>query len=282
MRQKNRQSGRYGLATPPLLPPDLATLGVLPFSAQHFAQLDAWLAEDGWPDERMDVAMLEGYLAAIVVWPIKLSPGAWLPRVWGIRGWKVAAKIATQDKYGQFVELVMGMLQDLELRLITCPSRRTAVLGEVTPYLSGKYFVGAAWATGFMIALQENSTGLGMRSAGVRTAVMDIAQHASGRANGPKDFPPVATSLTGALMVILAECLQGPVKRAPLTKGASLRSCETLETHGTRAELRHESADRTRAAFLDRSACRPQTPREDSEVTPSAGPRAFSSLHFRG
>jgi yecA family protein len=215
MRQKYRQSGRYGLVEPPLLPPNLATLGILPFSAHHFAQLDAWLAEDGWPDERMDIAMLEGYLAALVVWPVKLSPGAWLPRVWGISGWKVAAKIASQDKYSQFVELVMGMLQDLERRLNTCPARRTAVLGEGTPYLSGKYFAGAAWATGFMIALHENSTGLGMRSAGVRTAVTDIAQYASSRSSGPADFPPVATALTGALMVILAESLQGPVKRVP-------------------------------------------------------------------
>ncbi len=215
MRQKYRQSARYGLAATPLLPPNLATLGVLPFSVQHFAQLDAWLAEDGWPDERMDVAMLEGYLAALIVWPIKLSPGAWLPRVWGISGWKVAAKIATRDKYDLFVELVMGMLQDLERRLIACPSRRTPVLGEGTPYLSGKYFVGAAWATGFMIALHENSTGLGMRSAAVRSAVADIAQHAPSRSSGPGDFPPVATALTGALMVILAEGLQGPVKRVP-------------------------------------------------------------------
>ena len=235
MRQKYRQSGRYGLEAPSLLPPNLMTLGVLPFSAQHFAQLDAWLAEDGWPVERMDVAMLEGYLAALIVWPIKLSPGAWLPRVWGIRGWKVAAKIATQEKYGQFVALVMGMFQELERRLLACPSRRTAVLGEGTPYLSGRYFVGAAWATGFMIALHENSTGLGMRSAAVRTAVTDIALHAPGRSNGPEDFPQVATSLTDALMVILAECLQGHGKRVPLNK-ATL--CGPLEANRTQADIK--------------------------------------------
>jgi yecA family protein len=211
------------MAAPSLLPPNLSTLGVLPFSAEHFTRLDAWLAEDGWPDERMDVAMLEGYLTALIVWPIKLSPGAWLPRVWGIRGWKVAAKIATQDKYDQFVGLVVGMSQDLERRLITGPSRRTPVLGENTPYMSGRYFVGAAWATGFMIALHENSTGLGMRSPAVRTAVTDIAQHASHRSGGPADFPPIATALTGALMVILAECLQGPVRRVPLNQTTLLK-----------------------------------------------------------
>jgi yecA family protein len=222
MRQKYRQSGRYGQTVPLLLPPNVQALGTLPFSAQHLAELDAWLAEEGWPPDRMDVAMLEGYLAALLVWPIKLSPGAWLPQIWGIRGWKVAAKIATEEKYNRFIELVMGMLQDLERRLLASPPLQTAVLAEGTPYLSGKYFVGAAWATGFMIALHENSTGLAMRSAGVRTAVEDIAQHASRRSSVPGALPPVAIALRRALLVILAERSYGPVERVPLNKATLL------------------------------------------------------------
>jgi yecA family protein len=217
MRQKYRQGGRYGQTVPLLLPPNMHALGTLPFSAQHLAELDAWLAEDGWPADRMDVAMLEGYLAALLAWPIKLSPGAWLPRIWGISGWKVAAKIATEEKYNRFIELVMGMLQDLERRL-TSPPVQTAVLAEATPYLSGKYFAGAAWATGFMVALHENSAGLGMRTAGVRTAVEDIAHHASRRSCEPGALPPVALALKSALLVILAERSYGPVVKVPLNK----------------------------------------------------------------
>jgi yecA family protein len=222
MRQKYRQGGRYGQTVPLLLPPNLQALGTLPFSAEHFAELDAWLAEEGWPPERMDVAMLEGYLAALLVWPIKLSPGAWLPQIWGIRGWKVAAKIATEEKYNRFIELVMGMLQDLERRFLASPPVQTAVLAEGTPYLSGKYFVGAAWATGFMIGLHENSAGLGMRSAAVRTAVEDIAHHASRRSSAPGALPPVAAALMSALRVILAERSYGPVERVPLNKATLL------------------------------------------------------------
>jgi len=78
------------------------------FTAPDFAKLDAWLAEEGWPANRMDAAMLEGYLVALLTWPIELPPGAWLPSVWGIRGWKVAAKIATPDAYAAFLALVVG------------------------------------------------------------------------------------------------------------------------------------------------------------------------------
>ena len=90
------------------------------FTAQSFAELDAWLAEDGWPPGHMDAAMLEGYLVALLVWPIELSAGAWLPPIWGIRGWKVAAKIATTEAYNRFLRLVgVGFLQDLERQTLT-------------------------------------------------------------------------------------------------------------------------------------------------------------------
>jgi yecA family protein len=226
MRQKYRRPGQY--PAPLLLPPSLRTLGALPFSGQNFAELDAWLAEDGWPNERMDVAMLEGYLAALIVWPINLSPGAWLPRIWGIRGWKVAAKIEIQEKYDRFIQLIVGMLQDLERRLVSCPPVQTAVFTSGAPHLSGKYFAGAAWATGFMTALQENSVGFAMRSEAARTAVVNIAQYASRRSDGPRELAATATAISSALSVILAERPGGPVERVALKRAALLRASNTL------------------------------------------------------
>ena len=83
MKPKARLTARYGQTAPLLLPPDLQALGSIVFTAQDFKILDTWLAEEGWPGERMDVAMLEGYLVALLVWPIQLAPGAWLPAIWG-------------------------------------------------------------------------------------------------------------------------------------------------------------------------------------------------------
>ena len=93
MKPKARYTARYGYAAPLLLPPNLQVVGELPFSIEDFSALDTWLAEPGWPDNHMDVAMLEGYLAALLTWPIELAPGAWLPRIWGIRGWKVRRRL---------------------------------------------------------------------------------------------------------------------------------------------------------------------------------------------
>jgi yecA family protein len=231
MKPKARRTARYGYAEPLLLPPNLHTLGTLPFSVEDFGTLDGWLAEPGWPDNHMDVAMLEGYLAALLVWPIELAPGAWLPPIWGIRGWKVAAKIAALESYNRFIALVMGLFQELERRLCASPPVRTFALGRDAPHTSGRYFAGAAWATGFMTALHENSAGLGSRSTAVRSAVEDIARYASLRSRPASELPAAAKALSAAAMIIMAERpTRGLVVSVPLNKATLLGSTPNLAT----------------------------------------------------
>jgi yecA family protein len=206
MTSKARYASRYVRITPAvLMPPNLQEMGSLPFTANSFAELDAWLAEEGWPPEHMDAAMLEGYLVALLTWPIELSAGAWLPPIWGIRGWKVAAKIATTEAYNRFLILVIGFLQDLERRLTASPPLRPFVLDHCAPILSAHYFAGSAWATGFMIALHENSAGLGSRSASARSAVEGIARFASLRSAKAGAMASVSTELNAQIAKLMAE-----------------------------------------------------------------------------
>jgi yecA family protein len=205
MKPKARFTSRYGHAAPVLVPPNLRSLGSLPFTAHDFKDLDAWLAEEGWPAERMDAAMLEGYLAALLVWPIQLSPGAWLPAIWGVRGWKVAAKIATPDSYDRFIALVIGLLQELERRLSAVPPQSTFVLANDTALLSTRYFAGAAWCTGFMSALHLDATGLGSRSVLSRAAVEKIIGFASLRSSEPSAMASVAGALRASVATLMTE-----------------------------------------------------------------------------
>jgi yecA family protein len=206
MTSKARYTSRYVRVAPAeLMPPNLHDMGSLPFTAHSFAELDAWLAEDGWPPEHMDAATLEGYLVALLAWPIELSAGAWLPPIWGIRGWKVAAKIATRETYDRFLLLVIGFLQDLERRLTASPPLPSFVLDHQAPIRSAHYFAGAAWATGFMIGLHENSAGLGSRSANARSAVEGIARFASLRSAKAAAMPSVAAELNAEIAKLMAE-----------------------------------------------------------------------------
>jgi yecA family protein len=205
MKPKARYTTRYGQSAPQLLPPDLKALGSIAFTPQDFAALDAWLAEDGWPAEHMDAAMLEGYLVALLVWPIQLSPGAWLPAIWGIRGWKVAAKISTPESYNRFLALVIGLLQELEQRLNAAPRALTFVLANDCALVSPRYFAGAAWSAGFMSALQFSATGLGSRSALSRAALENIIAIASQRSREPGAMSRVAAELRDSVGTLMDE-----------------------------------------------------------------------------
>jgi yecA family protein len=203
MKPKARYITRYGQSAPQLLPPDLQALGSIAFTAQDFTALDAWLAEDGWPAEHMDAAMLEGYLVALLVWPIQLAPGAWLPAIWGINGWKVAAKIATTELYDRFLALVFGLSQELERRLAAAPRACTFVLANDRALVSTRYFAGAAWSTGFMSALQFNATGLGSRSDLSRVALENIIALASLRSLEPGAMSRVAGELRESVCTLI-------------------------------------------------------------------------------
>src|SRR5271156_5010135 len=205
MKPKARYTARYGQSAPQLLPPDLQSLGSIAFTPHDFTALDAWLAEDGWPAEHMDAAMLEGYLVALLVWPIQLSPGAWLPAIWGIRGWKVAAKIATPEHYDRFLALVIGLLQELERRLAATPRAPTFVLASDCALLSTRYFAGAAWCTGFICALQFNASGLGSRTSLSRAALENIVAIASLRAKEPRAMRTVAAEIWASVSTLMDE-----------------------------------------------------------------------------
>ena len=224
MRIKSRPSARYGRAPAALLPPNLSAMEPILFTSTDFGTLDAWLSEEGWPDERMDVATLEGYLVALLVWPIELAPGAWLPSIWGVRGWKVAAKIDTAEMYGRFIALVIGLLQELERRLTISPRRRTFVLADDAKNTSSPYFAGSAWSTGFMIALHQNSAGLKSRSIASRSAVESIASYASLRSQQPSAMPAAASALSAAIAILVDErASRGPLGPLPLSGAAISR-----------------------------------------------------------
>jgi yecA family protein len=117
---------RYRSARPDAgdsMPPNLLTFGPAPFGDPQRARLTAWLREAGWPRGHMEIAELEGYLVALIAWPVGISSGAWLPRTWGEPGWKVPTKIAARSQYDEFVALIIGFMQDLDRQLSRQPSR---------------------------------------------------------------------------------------------------------------------------------------------------------------
>jgi yecA family protein len=203
---------------PALQPPNLSALGVLHFTLQDREVLSTWLVQDGWPRGTMDVAMLEGYLVALLAWPVRVQPGAWLPPIWGQTGWKVPAKIGSQGDYDQFIELVVGFLEDLDRGLRASPPHFVPALPVRTPRPQRQSMPAVCyWAQGFLKALQLSAQGLGDRSDSARSAVTRIARCASSAPVATRSL--VEDELVSAVLTLAAErTSRGPLGALPPTE----------------------------------------------------------------
>lgn len=195
-----------------LLPPNLRTLGKLPFTRTDRETLETWLAEGGWRRGKMDIEMIEGYLVALLVWPVGVSPGAWLPPIWGERGWRVPEKLASPDAYAKFTALVVGFLQELDRGLSVHPPRFVPTLTTIESPPPDRISPGSSWAQGFLTALQQNLQGLTWRSAAARSAVASIARYASLAPAAAETRAAVAKDLRASVLTLASErATRGPL-----------------------------------------------------------------------
>jgi yecA family protein len=177
-------SKRYRSARPDpgdFMPPVLRTMGALPFGDPQRSRLGAWLQETAWPRGHMNMAELEGYLVGLIAWPVSISSGAWLPLIWGERGWKVPPGISSRPNFDEFVALIIGFLQALDRELSRQPSRFES---SVLRGLRGRDQIEGfhRWGRGFMTALALGSQGLKGRSVSAGAAVRAIARGTSSSA----------------------------------------------------------------------------------------------------
>ena len=102
------------------------------------------------------------------------SAGAWLPPIWGERGWKIPREIASRPRYDEFIALIVGFMQHLDRELSTQQARFEST---VLRGLHGRDYAQALhnWGKGFMTALTIGAQGLKWRSEGAGAAVRKIA-----------------------------------------------------------------------------------------------------------
>jgi yecA family protein len=190
------------------MPPNLLTFGAAPFGAPQRARLTAWLREAGWPRGHMEIAELEGYLVALLAWPVDITSGAWLPRTWGETGWKVPIKIAERSQYEEFVALIVGFMQDLDRQLSQQPARfESSVLCGLREREHADTL--HTWGRGFVTALTLGSQGLKGRSAAAGAAVHTIAS--STAASAPFRSRTVDEIVSAVLSLVEQRTSRGPL-----------------------------------------------------------------------
>lgn len=186
-RSSKAGSHRY-VETPALVPPTLNTFGQQPFTSLERESLAEWLHEPVWPRGTLNIHGLDGYLTALLVWPVAVQPGAWLPPIWNETGWRVRPPIDSTYKYEMFLELIVGFLRTIDRGLLQTPPLFEPSLGLKFSHDPSDFETRARhWAQGFGRAL---SLGVQSRTApalSARGAVHTIAAYAA------DSFPTLGT-----------------------------------------------------------------------------------------
>ena len=220
------------------MPPDVRVIARIPFDDRQRERLAAWLREAGWPRGQMGIVELEGYLAALIAWPVGVPSGAWLPPVWGGTGWRVPTKIAARSQFEEFVALIVGYLHELD-RALSAPQARfeSSVLRRLDDRSRGAGL--QAWGKGFLTGLALGSQGLKWRSEGASAAVRVIATHTAASATlGPQSMENIVSAL---LTLAALRGSRGPLGSLEEELVASPPVAPTIETESS------EKAPKSRA-----------------------------------
>jgi yecA family protein len=197
-----------------LLPPKLSEIGHRTFTAIELESLASLMREPTWPRGTLNIHGLEGYLTALLVWPVALQPGAFLPPIWNEASWRVRAPIDTVDRYGEFLELVAGFLRAIDRGLLQSPPVFDHCLhigsDRDAPDLNARAH---AWAEGFGRGLRQSAQSRVSPDQSTREAVRHIASFAAGQPGVSNDN----AERTGVLLTEAVLALASTrVSRGPL------------------------------------------------------------------
>jgi len=151
------RSGRYN-ASPDVLAPKLDEFGHRRFGEPDLQALAQRLQDSKWPRDTLSIYGLEGLLTALLVLPIGLQPGAWLPLIWNQSGWKIPAVLQGEDRFNEFIELVIGFMRAIDSGFLETPPRFASALDTLDErYRPKTPHAHQDWARGFGLAVNQSN-----------------------------------------------------------------------------------------------------------------------------
>jgi yecA family protein len=203
-------------AKPEILAPQIASLGHRPFTKRDLDSLARWLQDPVWPIGSMNIYTLEGYLTALLVMPLGLRTGIWMPSIWNANGWNIPLALQVREKHHEFTELLIGYMRSINAGLIASPPKFDTVLESTTKWSSRPVSASIGdWVTGFGKALHLCSH-LNLADANVNAALHTIAAQASD-ANKTKPIDKVSASIRQAVCALAqTRTSHGPLSELPV------------------------------------------------------------------
>lgn len=107
--------------------------------------LDGFLADPVRENTTMDVATLEGFLAALAIGPETLLPSQWLPWVWDVHAGEAEAQFRDMDEANRIMQLVMRFYNQVVRQFADDPE------GFEPVYWRSAAWGAAEWCEGFLL-----------------------------------------------------------------------------------------------------------------------------------
>lgn len=199
-----------------ILAPQIASLGHRPFTKRELDSLARWLQDPVWPVGSMNIYTLEGYLTALLVMPLGLRTGIWMPSIWNENGWNVPLALQVREKHHEFTELLIGYMRSINAGLIASPPKFETVLESTTRWSSRPVSAKIGdWVNGFGKALHLCSH-LNLADANVNAALHTIAAQAN-EGNTTKPIGKISASIRQAVCVLAqTRTSHGPLSELPI------------------------------------------------------------------
>lgn len=117
-------------------------------SDAELCELDDFLADDSIESTSMDLAMLDGYLAAIAIGPVLIPPSVWLPWVWDHVDGRAEPMFDKSSDANRVLSLLMRHYNAVVEAFNTDPA------GFEPMFLRGAHYGAAEWSEGFLCGFQ--------------------------------------------------------------------------------------------------------------------------------
>jgi yecA family protein len=202
-----------------IVAPQISTLGHRPFTKRELDALARCLQDSAWPVGSMNIYALEGYLTALLVMPLGLRTGIWMPAIWNENGWNIPFALQGREKYHEFVELLIGYMRSIDAGLTASPPKFDSVLESTTRWSSRAASLSAEdWVKGFGKALHLCSH-LSLADEKVTAALHTIAAQASESTRASKTIEKISASIRQAVCVLAqTRVSHGPLSEPVVTK----------------------------------------------------------------
>lgn len=120
-------------------------------SDDELSTLQAFLDTPGLGDTSMDVAIMEGYFAALAVGPRTVMPSQWMPWIWDMDEGEAQPPFADADEANALIQLVFRQYNGVIRDFMDAPASFRPI------YQRDPRWSPLAWCQGFMLATELGS-----------------------------------------------------------------------------------------------------------------------------